>query len=82
MGLSSAELVAVYVQKAAAGVDYSPRYGAICPCCGNRAKIMRTMPWEDNTRLRYHRCGNTRCLICATGQTIKSIEVDMVVTNG
>jgi hypothetical protein len=63
---------------AAKGVDYSPRAGALCPLCGERSKIYSTMPWEDNTRIRYHRCENGSCLMASLKVSIKSIEVDSV----
>ncbi len=61
---------------AASGVDFSPRSGAVCPWCGQKAKGYRTLPWEDMTRIRYHRCENLACPLCKMGVTIKSIEVD------
>lgn len=64
--------------RAAAGVDFSPRTGAICPWCGKKSKIYKTMPWEDATRIRYHQCDNGRCVIASLRVSIKSIEVDMV----
>ena len=72
-------LVAKAREKAATGVDYSSRTGALCPYCGNRAKIYSTKPWEGSTRIRYHNCKNTKCLIASLGITIKSIEEDRVV---
>ncbi len=68
--------------KAQAGVDYSPRYGALCPWCGRRAKIYKTLPWEDRLRVRYHRCTGKGCVIVRMGITIKSIEVDNVEVVG
>lgn len=65
-------------EAAASGVDYSPRLGAICPWCGKRAKIYKTLPWEDRVRVRYHRCENVACVVGALRLTIKSIEVDTV----
>lgn len=63
-------------QTAAAGVDYSRRSGAACPWCGDRARITHTLPWEDATRIRYHRCDNGDCPISTMQVGIKSIEVD------
>ena len=48
---------------AAGGVTYSPRTGALCPYCGRTAKIYKTLPWEDATRIRYHRCTDQSCPI-------------------
>jgi hypothetical protein len=63
---------------AAAGVDYSARFGAICPWCGKKTKIIRTMPWDDTLRIRYHRCQGKGCVLANLGTTIKSVEVDLV----
>lgn len=63
-------------RQAAAGVDYSARVGARCPWCAGKARITVTRPWEDNTRIRYHRCDNAKCPVATMNITIKSIEVD------
>lgn len=63
-------------EQASAGVDYSPRLGARCPWCGHRSRIVSTRPWEDNTRIRYHKCENVKCPIHTMRVSIKSIEVD------
>ena len=62
-------------RKAAAGVDYTSRFGAVCPWCGHRTKVYKTMAWEDDIRIRYHLCGAARCAIAALGTSIKSVEV-------
>ncbi len=72
-------LVAMAREKAAAGVSYSSRTGALCPFCGKKAKIYRTERWEGSLRVRYHRCQSTACLIASLGITVKSIEEDRVV---
>jgi len=66
--------------KAAAesGVDYSPRTGALCPGCGQRTRPHKTLPWDGNIRIRYHRCDAEGCLLAAMGQSFKSVEVDQV----
>ena len=64
------------IARAAAGVDYRPRTGALCPGCGRPAKIYKTLGWDGNTRVRYHKCVNPGCLLCAAGRGIKSVEVD------
>ena len=74
----SLALIAEAKARASAGVDYSPRYGAVCPWCGERAKITKTTPWEDNIRLRYHRCLNERCVLKSLNIYIKSVEVDTI----
>lgn len=70
--------IAAAKERGSQGVDYSPRLGAICPWCGKRAKIVKTLPWEDRTRIRYHRCHTEGCLMATMGNSIKSIEVDHV----
>ncbi len=80
MGKLSVTRIVEAKEQASAGVDYSPRLGARCPWCENRARIYKTMAWEDNTRIRYHRCENGRCVLSAMGVSIKSIEVDTVQT--
>lgn len=56
------------------GVDFSARLGALCPCCGRKAPVYRSMPWEDGLRVRYHRCVNPGCPLAALGGTIKSVQ--------
>lgn len=68
--------IAAATNEAAAGVDYSSRFGAVCPWCGKRTMVQTTKPWEDNMRIRYHRCENDRCGLAAMGVSIKSLEVD------
>lgn len=49
------------------GVDFKSKQGGVCPLCKKpKAKIVRTMAWEGETRERYHKC---RC-----GFNFKSIE--------
>jgi len=69
-------LVVQYVSAAQGGVDYSARYGARCPACGQRTRIYRTMPWDGDLRVRYHKCEHQGCIVNALGTSIKSIEVD------
>ncbi|SDP85099.1 hypothetical protein [Desulforhopalus singaporensis] len=70
--------IAAARQQAQGGVDYSPKNGARCPWCDQRAKIYKTTPWEDNVRVRYHRCIEPGCALSSMGVTIKSVEVDTV----
>jgi len=70
--------IAIARAKAAGGVDYSPRFGATCPWCGRRAKIYKTTPWEDNTRIRYHRCSKAGCVLATMNISIKSIEANLI----
>ena len=60
--------------RAECGVDFTSRYGAVCPWCGGRTKVYKTMAWEDSTRIRYHKCLGARCAINSLGITIKSVE--------
>lgn len=69
-------MIVLKKQEAENGVDYSPRYGALCPACGNRARIYSTKPWEGITRTRYHYCETAGCFLNAMRVTIKSIEVE------
>jgi len=69
-------LLAIKISEAEAGVDFSRRFGARCPCCGRPAKIVRTRPWEGDIRLRYHRCTNSDCILSSSKTTIKSVEVE------
>jgi len=67
------------VAKAAAGVDYSPRLGAVCPLCRTpRARVTGSLPWEGNIKVRYHRCVSGNCRLHRLRITIKSVEVDNV----
>ncbi len=68
--------VAKIKEQVEAGVDYSARYGALCPWCGKRTKIVSTQPWDDNVRTRYHRCDNPRCPVCSLGLSLKSIQIE------
>ena len=68
--------LALLLQQADAGATYSPRIGVPCPSCGKRTAIVRTLPWDGHTRIRYHRCDHPGCLLCAAKKTIKSIETD------
>ncbi|MCL2791286.1 MAG: hypothetical protein FWD79_11725 [Desulfobulbus sp.] len=68
--------VALLKSRAESGVDYSPRFGALCPSCGKPAKIVRTLSWEGDTRIRYHRCLTPGCILSSINQSIKSVEID------
>lgn len=76
--MNSKKAIAAAIAKAQAGVDYSPRTGATCPCCGaEKLGVETTRPWDDAMRVRFHVCSNPRCLICTLGQRVKSVEVEM-----
>jgi len=75
--MSSKKAIAAAITLAQAGVDYSPRTGATCPCCkAENLRVETTKPWYGTMRVRFHVCANSRCLICTLGQRVKSIEVD------
>lgn len=64
-------------QRADQSVDYSPRYGAVCPECGTtNLKVITSRPWEDNIKVRFHKCRNPECLLCWMGTSIKSVQID------
>lgn len=66
-------------EKAEAGVNFSPRFGALCPCCGHKLAVAKTAAWVDGLRERYHRCDRVgHCLLATAGFGIKSIEADPV----
>jgi glycerol-3-phosphate cytidylyltransferase-like family protein len=63
----SAAAIAVALDIVQSGVDWSPRFGGVCPRCQKRkCEVTRTMKWEGGTRTRYHRC---KC-----GHTFKSLQ--------
>ena len=76
--MTDAEVLAVIDEvrsKADAGVDYSVRWGAVCPACGKkRISIITVRPWNGNSRIRYHKCDNRECLICRMGISVKSVQ--------
>lgn len=76
-GTIKAKIVAAR-EKAAAGVDYSPKNGAICPWCATKTKISTTRPWDGNVRVGYQRCQQPGCVIASLSLSIKSIEVDWI----
>lgn len=70
--------IALAKEAAAAGVDFSPRFGAVCPWCNAiRLPVYRTMPWIGKMRVRYHRCNNKECVLNILTITVKSLEEDM-----
>jgi len=75
--MSSKKAIAAAIAKAQAGVDYSPRTGATCPCCGaEKLAVVTTRPWDGSLRVRFHQCANPRCLLASLKQGIKSVEMD------
>ncbi len=78
MGSLSLQKIISAQDIAAGGVDYSPKNGALCPWCGGKAKITNTRPWDENVRVRYHRCYESGCVLASMKISIKSIQVDTV----
>ncbi len=68
--------IALAKKKAEDGVDYTSRFGAKCPWCETKTKVLTTRPWADDMRIRYHKCTKSGCLIANMGLSIKSIEID------
>ncbi|WP_320043199.1 hypothetical protein [uncultured Desulfobacter sp.] len=80
--MTKAQVVAIVAkvkEKADQSVDYTPRYGAVCPECGRaRMQTVGAKPWKDGMKVRYHKCGNItgRCLLAVMQTTIKSVQVE------
>lgn len=72
-----AAAIALAVQQAQAGVDYSPKTGATCPCCGaTNLRVRNTMAWSGSMRVRFHLCTHAGCILASIKQGIKSVELD------
>lgn len=77
ISLETVRVVASALHEVKQGVNYSRRLGAVCPVCGTpRAKTIRSMPWADGVKIRYHRCANPGCLVFALQLTFKSIDIE------
>jgi hypothetical protein len=71
----AAKRFVLIVESARAGVMYDARDGAVCPCCGAAMlRVYKTMPLQDGVRIRYHKCDNPECVLCALSEGIKSLE--------
>lgn len=68
--------IVIATESARSGVTYTSRNGALCPWCGKKTKVYKTMKWEDSTRVRYHHCEASGCLLHEMGTSIKSVEVE------
>lgn len=69
-------LIAEAKAKCEVGVGYHSRHGAVCPVCQTkRIPIFSSPRWRDGIKVRYHKCTNPKCLVCAMGLTVKSIEL-------
>ncbi len=73
-------MIVLAKRKADQGVDYSPKHGALCPMCGEKARIYSTKPWDGPVRVRFHRCDNQACALASMRISIKSLEEDRVAT--
>lgn len=62
--------------KAEKGVDYTASKGAICPVCVHKLKIIRSEPWQEGTKIRFHKCDNQDCLLSHLKLAIKSIQIE------
>jgi len=69
-------IIAKVKEKADRSVDYTPRYGAVCPDCGKRMNIVTSRPWSDGIKVRYHKCGNVAggCLLAIMQTAVKSVQ--------
>ena len=59
------------------GGDYSPRNGAVCPACGARTAIYKSIPWDGDVKIRYHRCKNKSCILSRAHKSIKSVQTNL-----
>ena len=70
-------IIVLAIQKASQGVEYTPKYGAVCPFCGSkRIRTYSTKPWKDSLRVRFHKCQNKRCPLYKQNISVKSVQVD------
>ncbi|MHC1701786.1 MAG: transcriptional regulator [Humidesulfovibrio sp.] len=75
--MSSKKAIAAAIILAQAGVDYSPKTGATCPCCrAEKLSVVTTRPWDGAMRVRFHQCTTPSCLLAKLKQGIKSVELD------
>lgn len=78
--MTKAQVVAIVAkakERADQSVDYTHRYGAVCPECGERRmKIVGSKPWQGGFKVRYHKCGNIEggCLLAIMQTSVKSIQ--------
>lgn len=69
-------LFLVAKEQAKNGVEYSNRFGAVCPFCGQtHLRTYSTKKWDGRTRVRYHHCQNPKCLLNKFRQSIKSVQL-------
>ena len=63
--------------KASEGIDYSVKYGGVCPICGkDHMPVVTSRPWNENIKFRFHKCNNNECILCRMGVSIKSVQLD------
>jgi hypothetical protein len=71
----AAKRFVLIVEMARTGVIYDSRDGAVCPGCGaTRLRAYKVMPLDGGMRVRYHKCSNPECVLCAIGEGIKSLQ--------
>ena len=62
--------------KADAGVDYSVKYGGVCPVCAtDHLPVITSRAWKGNVKIRFHKCNNADCILSRMGVSIKSVQV-------
>lgn len=72
---AAARRFVLLVESARAGVIFDDLDGAVCPGCGTtRLKAYKVMPLDGGLRVRYHKCSNPECVLCAIGEGIKSLQ--------
>ena len=63
-------------RKADESVDYTSKNGALCPECGLKMRVITSRAWEDEFKVRFHKCLNEKCILGALGISMKSVQVD------
>ncbi len=72
---AAVKVLTLAIEAARAGVDYTPKNGAVCPFCGkHRIPTYKTMPWAGDLRVRYHHCNNPECPLCELNGSVKSVQ--------
>ncbi len=74
MQRSTEIMLALALRDAEKGIKYNPGDGAYCPWCGHKLRVMDTKPWNEEKRIRYQICLNSKCVLCTMDKYIKSIE--------
>ncbi len=66
--------IAAAVAKAREGVRFTLKGGAPCPLCGQRCRVVSSPKSSGTFKVRYHLCGNSKCLLCQLRANIKSVQ--------